>query len=180
MPERSLAKWLEFGDALEQGKHIVAKQLRMNTPDSTSSVFNRAFKDWRAKNKFGNFDQAPGAKVTLSHLFWVMEHRGEVLAWFNALLPGARVRLNHPSSVYNRYRRDQRRLEAMAEDQDGEEPEKPEERQKRPLPPLAMSSNDDIAAAAFFDTYGPRADAVLRAILKERSRRRALKRGLPG
>jgi hypothetical protein len=86
----------------------------MNSPDSTSTIFNRAFKVWRAKNKFGNLDQAPGAKVTMSHLAWLMENREEVLGWFHALLPGERIRLNYPSSVYNRYRREMFKKERMA------------------------------------------------------------------
>jgi hypothetical protein len=43
-----------------------------------------------------------------------------------------------------------------------------------------MSDNDDLAATAFLDTYGDRALPVVKAILRELKRRRAIKRGLPG
>jgi hypothetical protein len=50
----------------------------------------------------------------------------------------------------------------------------------KPLPErqlMPLSANDDIAALSFFDTYGDRADAVLRAILKMRSATRRARRG---
>jgi hypothetical protein len=46
--------------------------------------------------------------------------------------------------------------------------------QERQLMPL--DANDDIAALSFFDTYGDRADAVLRAILRIRSATRRARR----
>jgi hypothetical protein len=44
---------------------------------------------------------------------------------------------------------------------------------REPLSVLrALIDNDDMAALAFFDTYGNRADSILRAILKHRAARK--------
>jgi hypothetical protein len=112
-----------------------------------------------------------------------MENREEVLSWFHALLPGERIRLNHPTSVFRRYRREMFQQERMADEEEAGFVEKIVFAPQAAKPPpervlMPLSANDDIAASIFFDTYGDRADAVLRAILKLRAAtRRARKTG---
>ena len=186
-PKKDLMDWFKVHAGIRQGAIIVARSLRMNSPNSESTIFNRALKTWRAKNGYGAIDRASGGKTTLSHLSWLAERREYVLAWFNGLPEGERLHLNHPSTVFRRFRKHLLELGQLANESTQEKGEETDMREVAATPlvesreplsvlrPLALIDNDDMAALAFFDTYGNRADSVLRAILKHRA---ASKRGV--
>ena len=183
-PKKDLMDWFKVHAGIRQGAIIVASSLRINSPNSESTIFNRALKAWRAKNGYGAIDQAKGGKTTLSHLSWLAERREEILAWFNGLPEGERLHLNHPSTVFRRFRKHLLELEQVTNESAREKDEEtdvsgvvptPLVKPSEPLPalpPLSLIDSDDMAALAFFDTYGDRADAVLRAILKQRMARK--------
>lgn len=97
---------------------------------------------------------------------------------------GERLHLNHPSTVFRRFRKHLLELEQVTNESAREKDEEtdvsgvvqtPLVKPREPLPalrPLSLIDSDDMAALAFFDTCGDRADAVLRAILKQRMARK--------
>jgi hypothetical protein len=140
-PKKDLMDWFKVHAGIRQGAIIVARSLRMNSPNSESTIFNRALKTWRAKNGYGAIDQASGGKTTLSHLSWLAEHREDVLAWFNGLPEGERLHLNHPSTVFRRFRKHLLEREQLANASTQEKDEETDMREVAATPLVESSGS---------------------------------------
>ena len=116
--------------------------------------YNVVFAAWLKKFGFENLD-----KADRSRLFAVMDHLHEIETWRATLMPTQRLRLNHPSAVFRRWKS----ANAMSQNQNSS------------LSPIKKSREDrwdpadrpeDIATAIIAKLSRNKAAAVAGAILK--------------
>jgi hypothetical protein len=87
--------WKQVGKA-----HVVGRATaRRNTNKTSGRKYNEAFHAWM--KKFG-FDLDKGDRA---RLFNVMDHLVDIETWLATLKPAERLRLNHPSSVWRRWKK---------------------------------------------------------------------------
>jgi hypothetical protein len=89
--------WKRVGRAHEAGRTTAMRDAHVNKP--AGRVYNAAFHAWL--EKFG-FDLDKGDR---KRLFDVMDHLIEIETWLATLKPDERLRLNHPSSVWRRWKK---------------------------------------------------------------------------
>jgi hypothetical protein len=90
--------WKRVGRAHEAGRTTAMHDSGSNKPAGRG--YNAAFHAW--VKKFG-FDLDKGDRA---RLFDVMDHLMEIEAWLETLKPAERLRLNHPSSVWRRWKKE--------------------------------------------------------------------------
>jgi hypothetical protein len=89
--------WKEVGAALLIGRSGVMHDVSVNRP--IGRRYNAAFATWLKKFDFENLD-----KADRSRLFGVMDHLQDIEAWRATLTPSERLRLNHPSAVWRKWK----------------------------------------------------------------------------
>jgi hypothetical protein len=91
------ADWVAVGTAHVIGRTTAMRDGHINKPKGRS--YNAAFSAWQKKFGFEGLDK--GAR---SRLFDVMDHLKEIDGWLQKLPESERLRLNHPSSVWRRWK----------------------------------------------------------------------------
>jgi hypothetical protein len=89
--------WKKVGAAHVIGRTTAMRDGHVNKPKGRS--YNAAFLAWQ--KKFG-FDLDKGDR---SRLYAVMDHLAEIEAWLATVKPAERLRLNHPNSVWRRWKK---------------------------------------------------------------------------
>jgi hypothetical protein len=89
--------WKKVGAAHVVGRTTAMRDGHINTPKGRS--YNAAFSAWQKKFGFQDLD-----KGDRSRLFDVMDHLKEIDDWSRKLPESERLRLNHPSSVWRRWK----------------------------------------------------------------------------
>jgi hypothetical protein len=89
--------WKQVGKAHVVGRTTALHDGNSNKPSGRR--YNDAFHAWATK--FG-FDLDKGDRA---RLFNVMDHLVEIETWLTTLKPAERLRLNHPSSVWRRWKK---------------------------------------------------------------------------
>jgi hypothetical protein len=89
--------WKKVGAAHVIGRAEAMRDGHVNKPKGRS--YNAAINAWL--KKFGFYDLDSGDRT---RLFNVMDHLNEIEAWLGKLLPKERLRLNHPASVWRRWK----------------------------------------------------------------------------
>src|SRR6516164_6904628 len=91
------ADWVVVGTAHVFGRATAMRDGHINRPKGRS--YNAAFSAWQKKFGFADLD-----KGDRSRLFDVMDHLNEINAWLQKLPQNERLRLNHPSSIWRRWK----------------------------------------------------------------------------
>ena len=91
------ADWVAVGTAHVIGRTTAMRDGHINKPNGRS--YNAAFSAWQKRFGFEGFD-----KGDRSRLFDVMDHLKEIDDWLRKLPEPERLRLNHPSSVWRRWK----------------------------------------------------------------------------
>jgi hypothetical protein len=91
------ADWVAVGMAHVIGRTTAMRDGHINKPKGHS--YNAAFSAWQKKFGFESLD-----KGDRSRLFDVMDHLKEIDDWLQKLPESERLRLNHPSSVWRRWK----------------------------------------------------------------------------
>jgi len=89
--------WKKVGAALVIGRGEAMRDGHVNKPKGRS--YNAAINAFLKKFGFDGLDSGDR-----SRLFDVMDHQNRIEAWLGKLLPKERLRLNHPASVWRRWR----------------------------------------------------------------------------
>jgi hypothetical protein len=89
--------WKKVGAAYVIGRGEAMRDGHVNKPKGRS--YNAAINAWL--KKFGFYDLDSGDRT---RLFNVMDHLNEIEAWLGKLLPKERLRLNHPASIWRRWK----------------------------------------------------------------------------
>ena len=89
--------WKHVGAALLIGRSGAMREAGVNRP--VGRRYNVVFAAWLNKFGFENLD-----KADRSRLFAVMDHLHEIETWRATLTPTQRLRLNHPSAVFRRWK----------------------------------------------------------------------------
>jgi hypothetical protein len=89
--------WKKVGAALVIGRAEAMRDGHVNKPKGRS--YNAAINAFLKKFGFDGLDSGDR-----SRLFDVMDHQNRIEAWLGKLLPKERLRLNHPASVWRRWR----------------------------------------------------------------------------
>jgi hypothetical protein len=89
--------WVAVGTAHVIGRTTAMRDGHINKPKGHS--YNAAFSAWQKKFGFEGLD-----KGDRSRLFDVMDHLKEIDGWLQKLRESERLRLNHPSSVWRRWK----------------------------------------------------------------------------
>jgi hypothetical protein len=89
--------WKKVGAAHVIGRTEAMRDGHVNKPKGRS--YNAAINAWL--KKFGLYDLDSGDRT---RLFNVMDHLNEIETWLGKLLPKERLRLNHPTSVWRRWK----------------------------------------------------------------------------
>ena len=89
--------WVAVGTAHVIGRTTAMRDGHINKPNGRS--YNAAFSAWQKRFGFEGFD-----KGDRSRLFDVMDHLKEIDDWLRKLPEPERLRLNHPSSVWRRWK----------------------------------------------------------------------------
>jgi len=141
--------WRQVGAALLIGRSGAMREAAVNRP--AGRRYNVVFAAWLKKCGFENLD-----KADRSRLLAVMDHLHEIETWRATLTPAQRLRLNHPSAVFRKWKSanaisQNRRRECERFDGDRWEPADPPEA---------------IATAMIAKLTRSKAAAVASAILK--------------
>jgi hypothetical protein len=91
------ADWVAVGMAHVIGRTTAMRDGHINKPKGRS--YNVAFSAWQKKFGFEGLD-----KGDRSRLFDVMDHLKEIDGWLHKLPESERLRLNHPSSLWRRWK----------------------------------------------------------------------------
>lgn len=144
--DHSWYDWLQVGEALMIGRNEA--MLKANTNAPVGGAYNRLFGEWLAKYGFAEID-----KGDRSRLIEVMEHQAEIAQWRATLTRTERLRLNHPSSVLRRWRKETKEPKEKKEPADAfanhtrEEPEGAElERLREVIEENAMCDDGAVNA----------------------------------
>jgi hypothetical protein len=89
--------WKKVGTAHVVGRAAAMRDGHINKPKGRS--YNAAFAAWQKKYGFEGLDKGDRAR-----LFDIMDHLAEIEAWLAKLKPADRLRLNHPSSIWRRWK----------------------------------------------------------------------------
>jgi hypothetical protein len=89
--------WSHVGAALLIGRSGAMREAGVNRP--VGRRYNVLFAAWLNKFGFENLD-----KADRSRLFAVMDHLHEIETWRATLTPTQRLRLNHPSAVFRKWK----------------------------------------------------------------------------
>jgi hypothetical protein len=89
--------WVAVGTAHIIGRTTAMRDGHINKPKGRS--YNAAFSAWQKKFGFQGLDKGDRAR-----LFNVMDHLKEIDDWLQKLPESERLRLNHPSSVWRRWK----------------------------------------------------------------------------
>jgi hypothetical protein len=89
--------WKRVGRAHVVGRAAAMRHGHVNKPKGRS--YNAVFSAWQKKFGFADFDKGDRAR-----LFDVMDHLTEIEDWLGKLPPTERLRLNHPTSVWRRWK----------------------------------------------------------------------------
>jgi hypothetical protein len=89
--------WKQVGAALLIGQSGAMHNAGVNRP--VGRRYNAAFAAWLKEFDFENLD-----KADRSRLFAVMDHLEEIETWRATLMPAQRLRLNHPSAVFRKWK----------------------------------------------------------------------------
>jgi hypothetical protein len=89
--------WIVVGAAHVLGRAAAMHEARTNKPQGRS--YNVAFAAWARKFGFADLDKGDRAR-----LFNVMDNRKEIDPWLKKLPLKERVRLNHPNSIWRRWK----------------------------------------------------------------------------
>jgi len=147
--DHSWEDWRHVGAALLIGRSGAMREAAVNRP--VGRRYNVVFAAWLNKFGFENLD-----KADRSRLFAIMDHLDEIETWRATLTPAQRLRLNHPSAVFRKWKSanaisQNRRRECERFDGDRWEPADPPEA---------------IATAMIAKLTRSKAAAVASAILK--------------
>jgi hypothetical protein len=93
----SWSDWVAVGTAHVIGRTTAMRNGRTNKPKGRS--YNAAFSAWQKKFSFEGLDKGDRFR-----LFDVMDHLKEIDGWLKKLPESERLRLNHPSSVWRRWK----------------------------------------------------------------------------
>jgi hypothetical protein len=94
---RNWDDWMAVGEALLVGREFAMRDANTNRP--IGKGYSRAFNQWLIDAKLNDMDQADRVK-----LLTVMEARLEIEQWRETLDKTQRMRLNHPTAVFRRWR----------------------------------------------------------------------------
>jgi hypothetical protein len=94
---RSWEDWKHLGAAIVIGRNWAMREAAVNQP--VGRRYNVLFAGWLAQFGFENLD-----KADRSRLFAAMDHLEEIDAWRASLTPTERLRLNHPSAVFRKWK----------------------------------------------------------------------------
>ncbi len=89
--------WTQVGAALLVGRNRAMREAAVNQP--VGRRYNVLFAGWLEQFFFENID-----KADRSRLFAVMDHVEEIETWRASLTPTERLRLNHPSAVFRKWK----------------------------------------------------------------------------
>jgi hypothetical protein len=89
--------WVAVGLAHVIGRTTAMRDGHVNKPNGRS--YNAAFSAWQKKFGFEGLDKGDRAR-----LFDVVDHLKEINGWLEKLPESERLRLNHPSSVWRRWK----------------------------------------------------------------------------
>jgi hypothetical protein len=89
--------WKKVGRAHVIGRITAMRDGHVNKPRGRS--YNAAFLAWQKKFGFRDLDKGDRAR-----LFNVMDHLAEIETWLATLTVADRLRLNHPNSVWRRWK----------------------------------------------------------------------------
>jgi len=89
--------WVAVGTAHVIGRTTAMRDGHINKPKGRS--YNAAFSAWQKRFGFEGLDRGDR-----SRLFDVMDHLKEIDGWLKKLPESERVRLNHPSSVWRKWK----------------------------------------------------------------------------
>jgi hypothetical protein len=89
--------WKKVGVAHVIGRATAMRDGHINKPKGRS--YNAAFSAWQKKFGFTDLDKGDRAR-----LFDVMDHLKEIDGWLQKLPENERLRLNHPSSIWRRWK----------------------------------------------------------------------------
>ena len=89
--------WGQDGAALVIGRSGAMREAGVNRP--VGRRYKAAFAAWLKEFGFENLD-----KADRSRLFTVMDHLHEIETWRATLAPPERLRLNHPSAVFRKWK----------------------------------------------------------------------------
>ena len=95
--DHSWEDWRHVGAALLIGRSGAMREAGVNRP--VGRRYNVVFAAWLNKFGFENLD-----KADRSRLFAVMDHLHEIETWRATLTPTQRLRLNHPSAVFRKWK----------------------------------------------------------------------------
>jgi regulator of replication initiation timing len=95
--DKSWTDWIAVGEGMMIGRQQAMHEAGTNQPKGRG--FNVVFGKWLKDHKFDDMDESDRAK-----LFKIMESRAEVEAWRETLTLTDKMRLNHPSSVYRKWK----------------------------------------------------------------------------
>ena len=91
------ADWKKLGAAHVVGRAAAMRDAHINKPKGRS--YNAVFGAWQKQFGFETLDKSDRAR-----LFDVMDHLADIEAWLETLKPTERLRLNHPNSVWRRWK----------------------------------------------------------------------------
>jgi hypothetical protein len=89
--------WRQVGAALVIGRNGAMREAGVNRP--AGRRYNAVFAAWLVKYGFQNLDKGDRYR-----LFAVMDHLQEIEIWRATITPTERLRLNHPSSVFRKWK----------------------------------------------------------------------------
>ena len=116
----TFADWIVVGAAHRFGRTTAMHDARTNKPEGGG--YNAAFAAWARKFGFADLDKGDRAR-----LFNVMDNLKEIGAWLDKLPLKERLRLNHPSSIWRRWKA------ATAENKNSEQKVSPQQMLKDEL-----------------------------------------------
>jgi hypothetical protein len=93
---KSWTDWMAVGEALVAGRAMAMQGAKTNRPEGKG--YNQLFSQYLTHYGLAEIDKSARAK-----LLRVMEHRGEIEDYRNALPQNLRLELNHPVTVLRRW-----------------------------------------------------------------------------
>ena len=97
--EESWEDWLKVGHTHAAGREQAMRKAGTNQPQGRA--YNTIFGKWLGEYKFDDMD-----KGDRSRLFAVMDNLPDIEAWRKTLTQTERLRLNHPSSVLRKWKKE--------------------------------------------------------------------------
>jgi hypothetical protein len=98
--DETFEKWIAIGRAIEIGRGEIMRLLHTNRP--AGAQWSRTFGDWLAQNGFDEIDK--GARSRLQN---VIDNLPAIEAWRQNMGLTQRLRLNHPTVVWQNWQRAQ-------------------------------------------------------------------------